>query len=215
MKEKKKYNKNLDIIRNVSCIMVLLYHLNIIKGGFLAVCTFFALSGYLTNISALKQESFSIKKYYEKRIKKLYLPLLIVSCITVIIAKILPNIMWLNIKTETISVLLGYNNFWQLNANADYFTRNANSPFTHLWYISILIQFDLIFPLVFVFFKKIKEKGKRNFSTIVMVLLSIATTVLFYYMSVTQEMMVVYYNTFARSFSICLRNIISSNALQV
>ena len=56
MKEKKVYYRRLDVIRNISCIMVLLYHLNILKGGFLAVCTFFALSGYLTCMSALKKE---------------------------------------------------------------------------------------------------------------------------------------------------------------
>jgi len=44
MKEKKEHFKRLDIIRAISCIMVLLYHLEILKGGFLAVCTFFVLS---------------------------------------------------------------------------------------------------------------------------------------------------------------------------
>ena len=43
MGEKKEYCIGLDIIRGISCIMVLLYHLNILKGGFLAVCTFFSL----------------------------------------------------------------------------------------------------------------------------------------------------------------------------
>ena len=43
MMAKKQYYKRLDIIRNVSCIMVLLYHLNILPGGFLVVCTFFTL----------------------------------------------------------------------------------------------------------------------------------------------------------------------------
>ena len=43
-REKKDYYIRLDIIRIISCIMVLLYHLDIVKGGFLAVCTFFTLS---------------------------------------------------------------------------------------------------------------------------------------------------------------------------
>ena len=67
MEEKKEiYFRRLDIVRILSCILVLFYHLNILKGGFLAVCTFFALSGYLTCISALKNENFSIKLYYKK-----------------------------------------------------------------------------------------------------------------------------------------------------
>ena len=158
MKEKKQYYRRLDVIRNISCIMVLLYHLNILKGGFLAVCTFFALSGYLTGMSALKKERFSIKTYYLNRLKTLYLPLIVVLSLTIIVFKLLPNITWLNLKQETTSVIFGYNNFWQLNANLDYFTKNVNSPFIHLWYISILMQFELVFPIIFKIFKKYKKK---------------------------------------------------------
>lgn len=39
------------------------------------------------------------------------------------------------IRMEVVSVVLGYNNWWQISENADYFTRMANqSPFTHLWF---------------------------------------------------------------------------------
>ena len=202
MKQKKQYYKRLDIIRNISCIMVLLYHLNILQGGFLAVCTFFALSGYLTCISALKKEKFSVKSYYINRLKTLYLPLLLVVFLTIIVSKIIPNITWLNLKKETISVICGYNNFWQLKVNLDYFTKNANSPFIHLWYISILMQFELVFPIIFSALKKIKGRNKESIITITILALTIATTALFLYMSLTKEIMTVYYNTFARLFSI-------------
>ena len=39
-KNNKKYFKYLDIIRLFSCISIFLYHLGILKGGYLAVCTF-------------------------------------------------------------------------------------------------------------------------------------------------------------------------------
>ena len=202
MKEKKTYYRRLDVIRNISCIMVLLYHLNILKGGFLAVCTFFALSGYLTCMSALKKEKFSIKTYYLNRLRTLYLPLIVVVSITIIVFKLLPNITWLNLKQETTSVIFGYNNFWQLNANLDYFTKNVNSPFIHLWYISILMQFELVFPIIFKIFKRLQEKSLNIIPIIITFILTIASTVLFIYMSVTKDIMLVYYNTFARVFSI-------------
>ena len=67
----------------------------------------------------------------------------------------MPNIEWFNLRPETNSVLLGYNNYWQLNANLDYFVRLISSPFMHFWYIALLLQFELIFPivLVYIFFK--------------------------------------------------------------
>ena len=199
---KKPYYKRLDIIRNISCIMVLLYHLNILPGGFLAVCTFFTLSGYLTCMSALKKEKFSIKSYYINRLKTLYLPLLIVVFLTIIFSKIIPNIIWLNLKKETFSVIFGYNNFWQLKANQDYFTKNINSPFIHLWYISILMQFELIFPLIFSLFKKYRGKNKENIITISIIALTIATTWLFIHINFNKYIIVVYYNTFSIIFSL-------------
>ena len=108
----KNYYKYLDIIRLISCIAVLLYHFNFLKGGYLAVCTFFVLTGYLSCISAFKKDKFSFKEYYINKFKKLYLPLLIVVFITIAIVSFLPNILWLNLKVETTSILLGYNNFW-------------------------------------------------------------------------------------------------------
>lgn len=201
LKSEKEYYRRLDIIRIISCIMVLLYHLNLLKGGFLAVCTFFTLSGYLSCMSAMKQKSFSVKKYYLNRIKKIYIPLLVVTFITVILAKMIPSINWVNLKQETTSVALGYNNYWQLGANLDYFTRHNDSPFMHFWYIAILMQFDIVFQIAVMLFRKIDKKF-NGFSTIMVILLTIASTGLFFYMSKTQDIMMVYYSTFARSFSI-------------
>ncbi len=202
MVEKEAYYRRLDIIRIISCILVLLYHLNILKGGFLAVCTFFVLSGYLSCISALKNEKFSIMLYYKNRIKKLYFPLIIVVFVTVIATTMNSSINWINLKQETLSVIFGYNNFWQLNANLDYFTRNINSPFIHLWYISILLQFDLTFPLIYSLLKRAESKIKHHFSIIVVTIITIMATTLFFQMNKTQNFMVVYYSSLARSFSI-------------
>lgn len=83
MSSKKKYYKDLDLIRITACLAVLLYHLNILKGGYLAVCVFFVLSGYLSCASAFKKDKFSLIEYYSNRLLKIYLPLLIVVFITV------------------------------------------------------------------------------------------------------------------------------------
>lgn len=157
----KKYFKDLNIIRLIACIAVLLYHLNILKGGYLAVCTFFVLTGYLSCISAFRKEKFSLKEYYKNRLLKIYLPLVIVVFISIGIISFLPNIFWFNLKPETTSVLLGYNNFWQLNANLDYFARHVDSPFMHFWYIGILLQFDLVFPFIYLGLKELGDYVKK------------------------------------------------------
>ncbi|MBQ6494726.1 MAG: acyltransferase family protein [Bacilli bacterium] len=201
MNKKNEYYKYLDILRIISCIGVLFYHLDILKGGYLAVCTFFTLSGYLSCYSLLNKEKISIKDYYLNRLKKLYLPLLIVVFITITIISFIPNIIWLNLKPETTSILLGYNNFWQLTANLDYFARHIDSPFIHLWYLSILFQFDLIFPFAFILLNKIK---KKEISSLIALIISFISYGYFIEATTTGNIMISYYHTLSRVFSILL-----------
>ena len=63
------YFKSIGVLRVLACICVLLYHLNILKGGYLAVCIFFVLTGYFSCVSAFKKEKFSIKKILMKQLK--------------------------------------------------------------------------------------------------------------------------------------------------
>ena len=200
MNSKKIYNK-IDILKVISCIAILLYHLGLLKGGYLAVCTFFVISGFLNTISAFNKKDFKIKDYYLNRIKKLYIPLLIVVGITISITSVIKDINWINLKPETMSVLFGYNNFWQLHANLDYFTRHISSPFMHFWYIAILFQLDLIFPWLFIGLKKIKEKTYKSVPCVLLSLLSIIATILFYIIGTDKGIMLVYYHTLTRCFS--------------
>lgn len=198
----KKYYKDLDILRAVCCIAVFLYHLGLLKGGYLAVCSFFVLSGYLSTISAFKKEKFSIKDYYISRLLHIYLPLAVVVLISVFVISLIPNTYWFNLKPETTSVLVGYNNYWQIGASVDYFARHTSSPFMHFWYIAILLQFELIFPFVFLLFKKIGEKIHSSFTTICLLILSLASTFYFYQTALSKSVMFVYYDSLSRAFSI-------------
>lgn len=202
MSSNKKYYHAIDLIRLIACFAILLYHLNILKGGYLAVCTFFVLSGYLSCISAFRKEKFSIVSYYLNRLLKIYLPLILVVFITIAVISFLPDVLWLNLKPETTSVLLGYNNFWQLSANLDYFARHINSPFMHFWYIGILLQFELVFPFIYLLFRKIGDKIHKSIPCIITMLLSILTSIYFYQMSLTNNIMATYYSTFTRIFSL-------------
>ena len=191
----KNYYKSIDLLRIFSCICVFLYHLNILKGGYLLVCSFFVLSGYLTSNSVLKSENFNIKDYYKKRIIKLYIPLLIVVFFTTAIIPLFNNIHWFNLKPETTSVIFGYNNFWQINNNFDYFTQNISSPFIHMWYIAILIQYDLLFSLMCL---GIKKSNNKHYSIITTLLITILSFIYFY---INKNKTLVYYDSLTRLFS--------------
>lgn len=202
MESSKKYYKDLNIIRLVACIAVLFYHLGLLKGGYLAVCTFFVLTGYLSVVSSFKKRAFSIKEYYKNRLIKVYIPLVIVVFVTIGVTSFFKNVYWISLKNETTSVLLGYNNFWQISANLDYFARHVDSPFMHLWYIGILLQFELIFPLLFRLLKKSGEKIDKIMPCIIPLVFATASIIYFLIASHSSNIMNAYYNTFARCFSI-------------
>ena len=93
MRRNDKYYRDIDIIRLFACMSVFLYHLNILKGGYLAVSLFFVLSSFLSVISLGKKKKVSFKEYYLNKLKKLYLPLIIVTFVTVgcSVLYVLPN----------------------------------------------------------------------------------------------------------------------------
>lgn len=203
MNGKKRMNhyQYLDILRGFLCLGVLLYHLGVLKGGFLAVCSFFTLSGYLSTRSFLKKDRIDLKQYYCSRLKKIYLPLVIVVLISIAAISFVDDLVWVSLKPETTSVLLGYNNFWQIKANLDYFARHVDSPFMHLWYIAILLQFELVFPFLFMAINSTK-KISRYAPSVLASLLSIGFTLFFFIFSGKAAIMAVYYHTCSRVFSL-------------
>ena len=84
----------------------------------------------------------------------------------------------------------------------DYFASHNNSPFIHLWYISILMQFDLVFPFLFGILKKIGDKTNKIIPCIITCFLSIISGFYFVKVSVSENMMITYYSTFTRIFSL-------------
>ena len=197
----KKYYKNLNILRIIACILIFLYHLNILKGGYLAVIVFFVLSGYLS-CNSIFSDNFSFKKYYINKLLHLYLPLIFVVFISITAISFIPSINWMNLKPETTSVIFGYNNYWQLNANLDYFTRHVDSPFMHFWYIAILLQFDLILPFICLGLKKIGDKIHKILPITITILLGIGSTLYFCKLS-NNNIMCAYYDSLSRVFA-CL-----------
>ena len=199
--EEKKYFKNIDFVRLFACIIILLYHFGILKGGYLAVCTFFVLSGYFSCISLFNKEKVSLKKYYSNKILRLYLPLIVVVFISITCTSLF-NKTWLNLKPESTSIILGYNNYWQLSSSMDYFSSHINSPFIHLWYIAILLQFDLIFPYIFMLLKKVGDKFNKIIPCILIFILTVGSTIYFYISGINNNLMITYYSTFTRIFSL-------------
>lgn len=146
----------LDALRTLAIVGVTFFHMfpEQVVGGYLGVSLFFVLTGYLlayTSVQGVaKQGVLWVVSYYGKRIRRIYPELLFMLLVTVGACHFLAPDAIAAVRPEVLSVLGGYNNWWQIAQNADYFTRITNaSPFTHLWFLGIELQYYLIWPLIF------------------------------------------------------------------
>lgn len=191
----------IDLVRALLCITILLYHMGLLKGGYLAVCSFFVLSGYLS-AQSLRKVNFSALSYYKSRLLRVFVPLVLVVLVSLAMCVLLlPDLTWVSMKQEITSILFGYNNFWQSSASMDYFARHIDSPYMHLWYIAILLQLELIFPLIYAALEYMKRQFGKNAPMVMCCMVVVCSIVYFVYAYVTNGVMPSYYNTFARCFS--------------
>ncbi|MDE6567129.1 MAG: acyltransferase [Lachnospiraceae bacterium] len=161
MKEKKlpQKNKSLDVLRGIGILGIVLYHAfpTLFPGGFLGVPLFFVLSGYLMFASSdtqWKQGKFRIRSYYKKRMTRI-LPSLFIMVMGVCcyLTLFYPEQL-IGIRQEICSIFLGYDNWWQIGQHSSYFSSFSNSPFTHLWFLAVEIQFYLLWPILFLTYQK-------------------------------------------------------------
>ncbi len=160
-----KYRPEIDGLRAVAVLPVLFFHAGFpaFKGGFVGVDVFFVISGYLiTSIihPDIKNDSFSISRFYERRIRRILPALFLVclACIPVALLLLLPDDFKAFSKSLAAVNLFSSNIlFWQ---ESGYFEAAAElKPLLHTWSIAVEEQFYLFFPLFLLLFRGLTTKN--------------------------------------------------------
>ncbi|MDR1018446.1 MAG: acetyltransferase [Lachnospiraceae bacterium] len=205
-----KYIKGIDGLRTLAVLGVIFYHLTpeIMKGGYLGVPIFFVVTGYLTTAS-LKREveiynGIDVLGFYVKKLKRLY-PVLITLLITCgAYITLFDRVFLNNLKGVFLSSLTFSNNWWQIANGGSYFAKfGPESPFSHIWYLAIVGQFYLVWPIIFfLIYRFVKDKKKAGIGLFILSLISgILMAVLF---KPGTDPTRVYYGTDTRIFSILM-----------
>lgn len=163
------YRPEIDGLRAVAVIAVIIYHLditflsvNLAVGGFLGVDVFFVISGFLIT-GILVHEfnvtgSVSITRFYMRGARRILPPLvfMIVCCVPMAIAVLLPSEID-RFARSILSVLAFVSNFFWFFELSEYGAQSGLlQPFLHTWSLAIEEQFYLIFPpLLLLLLKKV------------------------------------------------------------
>jgi len=175
------YRRDIDGLRSIAVIAVILFHLGFIKNGYLGVDIFFAISGFLiTSIiySEANKGNFKLSRFYERRIRRI-LPLSLFICL---VSLVLGLIYFLpedieNLGQSIIATNFSINNILMYITSSNYWaTKNDYKLLMHTWSLGVEEQFYLIYPFLFLFFQKQQSK-KIIYVLIVLTILSLVITI--------------------------------------
>lgn len=158
-----KYVREIDGMRAIAVLSVLLYHCGFVfvPGGFVGVDIFFVISGFLiTRIihADLTSGRFSFVDFYQKRIARivpaLYMAVLFAGALFFVLYPPAKSGMLLR---EVASALVSLSNVY-FYENIDYFSDAASSPVLHTWSLAVEEQFYFALPI---FLSLLFIRGRR------------------------------------------------------
>tara|TARA_Y100001970_G_scaffold138150_1_gene170015 strand:+ start:763 stop:2685 length:1923 start_codon:yes stop_codon:yes gene_type:complete len=174
-----KYRAEIDGLRGIAVLGVILYHAEIIingnhlfSGGFFGVDIFLIISGFLiTRIISdeyKKDKKISFRNFYERRFRRLAPALILVLLVSTIFAYfiLLPNQFIFFIKSVLSSIFFVSNFFFHYSGESYGQSILTHIPLLHTWSLSIEEQFYLIYPAFLIIVLKF---GKKNIKLILVI----------------------------------------------
>lgn len=147
------YRRDIDSLRAIAVIAVIIFHYGYLPNGYLGVDIFFVISGYIITtlmIKEIHEETFSLKDFYLRRIRRI-IPLTTIVILAVLAAGIttmLPDDLE-NLAESVVATNFFANNILQAITTRNYWdVVNEYKPLMHTWSLGIEEQFYLVYPIL-------------------------------------------------------------------
>ncbi|MGD9703130.1 MAG: acyltransferase family protein [Acidimicrobiia bacterium] len=163
---------SLDGLRGVAVLAVLLFHADLLTGGFLGVDLFFTLSGFLITslllTEARRTDRVDLIAFWGRRFRRLLPAILVLLAVVVVVTWLIGTPAQLDAVHRAGLPALGYVANWhQIAQEGGYWASFAEpSPMTHLWSLAIEEQFYVVWPFVFFGLWKLTRGSERAIAAV-------------------------------------------------
>jgi len=211
-----KYRADIDGLRAVAVIFVVLFHYfpALFRGGYVGVDIFFVISGYLISsilINELKEGRLKLINFYKRRILRIFPSLLIVLMFSLCIGWIIflpPDFKNFGKHLFASSIFLSNFIFWD---ESGYFDKAAlTKPLLHLWSLAIEEQFYIFWPILIIFISTLKKK--LLLITCIGVALSFFLNI--YLIFIKLDFIAGFYSPFARIWELLIGALLAQTTIQ-
>ena len=157
------YRKDIDGLRALAVLIVIIFHYGWLPCGYFAVDVFFVISGFLITGIIYKEtveNRFSLLQFYERRVGRIIPLLLLVNLAALILGSqvMLPDDLE-NLSESVIATNLFGNNILQLITTHNYWdVVNEFKPLIHTWSLGVEEQYYLLYPVLFLVFRRKRIK---------------------------------------------------------
>lgn len=179
----KGFRYDIEGIRAISIIAVIIYHFGYLPNGYYGVDALFVITGYFTSKSIMRSinnEEFSLKSFYINKIKRLLPSVLVLSIIVLIIGYfvMLPDD-YDSLAQSVVATNIFSNNILAYITTGDYWdVVNDYKPLMHTWALGIEQQFYIIFPFI-IWMLHAKMTKFKNLVKPIVLFLTILSLILF------------------------------------
>ena len=151
----------IQVLRAIAALLVLIYHAHLVPGGYIGVDIFYVISGFLITGLLLKElenkGALNLAAFYARRFKRLLPSSFLVLLSTALVGwLLLPKSMRHDFARDVIAAATYISNFLFALWKNDYQNLSATpSPFIHYWSLAVEEQFYLFWPIAIATFYKL------------------------------------------------------------
>ncbi|GAA4486361.1 acyltransferase family protein [Gluconacetobacter asukensis] len=168
--------RDVDGLRGLAVLLVVLFHAGWIRGGFIGVDVFIVISGYFMGRSALLQSPFRPVNFVCRRLYRL-LPALLCMIVAVCAA-----MLWWVLASDRADIALNgayslvyLSNLWAAGHVGYFEGQSIAYPFLHTWSLSLEMQFYTIIFFMALFLPYVRHRGWAIIGIFVLSLVSSVT----------------------------------------